>query len=233
MGGIGGTIGGILGGAAGTAIAGPAGTTIGASLGTGLGQLIQGGVQKKKAKGMLPSPEDVGERALLNTLRRRQQALATGTAYNPQVVAGQQMAKAMQRNAFAAGGPVNQGMYAGLMSQTMGNIAQQTSQDIAQTLAQQGQLATQMANRKADLTLLQRNEMMADAAQNIKDSGQNLAAALQPQGEVKEGGAADLSGVASSLYSENETLKKKLKEIEEQKKKEAEATGITGGTTGG
>jgi hypothetical protein len=183
MGGIGGTIGGILGAAAGTFVAPGLGTAAGASLGTGIGQLIEGGTQKKKAKGMLPSPEDVGERALLNTLRRRQQALSTGTAYNPQMVAGQQMAKAMQRNAFAAGGPVNMGIYSNLMSQTMGNIAQQTSQDIAQNLGQQGQLVKDMANRKADLTLLPRSEMMADASQNIKDSGQNLAAALQPQGD--------------------------------------------------
>jgi hypothetical protein len=183
MGGIGGTIGGILGAAAGTFVAPGLGTAAGASLGTGIGQLIEGGAQKKKAKGMLPSPEDVGERALLNTLRRRQQALSTGTAYNPQMVAGQQMAKAMQRNAFAAGGPVNMGIYSNLMSQTMGNIAQQTSQDIAQNLGQQGQLVKDMANRKADLTLLPRSEMMADASQNIEDSGQNLAAALQPQGD--------------------------------------------------
>jgi hypothetical protein len=172
-------LGGVIGGILGSAVGGP----LGASIGTGLGQTIQGAVQKKKAKGMLPSPEDVGERALLNTLRRRQQALSTGTAYNPQVVAGQQMAKSMQKNAFAAGGPVNQGMYSGLMSQTMGNIAQQTSQDIAQNLAQTGQLTTSMANRKADLTLLQRNEMMANAAQNEKAGFQNLAAGLQPKGD--------------------------------------------------
>jgi len=183
MGGIGGTIGGILGGVAGTAIAGPAGTAAGASLGTGIGQLIQGGVQKKKAKGILPSPEDVGERALLNTLRRRQQALSTGTAYNPQAVAGQGIVKTLQKNAFNAGGPVNMGVYSNLMSQIMGNIAQQTSQDIAQNLNIQSKTITDMANRKADLTLLQRNEMMADASQNIKDSGQNLAAALQPSGD--------------------------------------------------
>lgn len=183
MGGIGGTIGGILGAAAGTFVAPGLGTTAGASLGTGIGQLIQGGFQKKKAKGMLPSPEDVGERALLNTLRRRQQALSTGTAYNPQMVAGQQMAKAMQRNAFAAGGPVNMGMYSNLMSQTMGNIAQQTSQDIANTLGIESKTIEGMANTKRDLTLLQRNEGLAEASQNIKDSGQNLAAALQPSGD--------------------------------------------------
>jgi 2C-methyl-D-erythritol 2,4-cyclodiphosphate synthase len=183
MGGIGGTIGGILGAAAGTFVAPGLGTAAGASLGTGIGQLIQGGVQKKKAKGMLPSPEDVGERALLNTLRRRQQALSTGTAYNPQMVAGQQMAKAMQRNAFAAGGPVNMGMYSNLMSQTMGNIAQQTSQDIANTLGIESKTITDMANTKRDLTLLPRSEGLAEASQNIKDSGQNLAAALQPKGD--------------------------------------------------
>jgi hypothetical protein len=178
---LGGIIGGILGsavkGASATIKANPLGLAVGA------GQMALGAIQKKKAKAMLPSPEDVGERALMNTLRRRQQALATGTAYNPQAVAGQQMAKAMQRNAFAAGGPVNMGMYSNLMSQTMGNIAQQTSQDIAQNLGQQGQLVKDMANRKADLTLLQRNEMMADAAQNIKDSGQNIPAALEPKGD--------------------------------------------------
>jgi len=139
-------LGGIIGGILGSAVGGP----LGASIGTGLGQSLQGAIQKKKAKSMLPSPEDVGERALMNTLRRRQQALATGTAYNPQAVAGQQMAKSMQKNAFAAGGPVNMGMYSNLMSQTMGNISQQTSQDMAQGLAQMAQLTTGMANRKAD-----------------------------------------------------------------------------------
>jgi hypothetical protein len=183
MGGIGGTIGGILGAAAGTFVAPGLGTAAGASLGTGIGELIQGGTQKKKAKGMLPSPEDVGTRALLNTLRRRQQALSTGTAYNPQMVAGQQMAKAMQRNAFAAGGPVNMGMYSNLMSQVSDNVTQQAAQEMAQNLNIQSKTITDMANRKADLTLLPRSEMMADASQNIKDSGQNLAAALQPQGD--------------------------------------------------
>ena len=179
---IGGTIGGILGATVGSVIPG-IGTTVGASVGTGLGQLIQGGFQKKKAKSMLPSPEDVGERALLNTLRRRQQAITTGTAYNPQVAAGRQMAKSLAKSSFNAGGPVNQGVYSSLMSQTMGNIAQQTGQELAQNLGQQGQLVKDMANRKADTTLLQRNEMMADAASNRKAGFQNLAASFMPPDE--------------------------------------------------
>lgn len=170
----------ILSGAKNTIGANPLGMALGA------GQMITGAIQKKKAKSMLPSPEDVGERALLNTLRRRQQALTTGTAYNPQIAAGRQMAKSLAKSSFNAGGPVNQGMYSNLMSQTMGNIAQQTGQELAQTLGQQGQLVKDMANRKADLTLLQRNEMMADAASNRKAGFQNLAAAIMPSDQQYE-----------------------------------------------
>ena len=220
---IGGTIGGILGAAIGTGVAGPAGTTIGASIGSGLGQLVEGGVQKKKAKGMLPSPEDVGERALLNALRRRQQAIATGTAYNPQIAAGRQMAKSLKSASFNAGGPVNQGLYSNLMSQTMNNITQQSGQELAQLLAQQGQSATQMANRKADLTLLPRNEMMADAAQNEKAGFQNLATALMPKGDFRY----------NELGETPEEEAKRKKEERLKKKQEEEQLKANQGTTGG
>ena len=210
---LGGVIGGILGAAAGTVLLPGLGTAAGASLGAGLGQSIQGAAQKKKAKGMLPTPEDVGERALLNTLRRRQQALSTGTAYNPQITAGKQMAKSFAKNSFNAGGPVNMGAYSGLMSQTLGNITQQTSQDMAQALNQEGQLVKDMANRKADLTLLQRNEQMADAAENQKAGFQNLSSALQPAGEFKYNEQGE---------SQDEIAKKRLKKILNKSTEEAE-----------
>ena len=183
MGGIGGTIGGILGAAAGTFVAPGLGTAAGASLGTGIGQLIEGGTQKKKAKGMAPSPVDVGRQKLLNDLYRMQQAKKTGTAYNPQIVAGHQMAKAMQRNAFAAGGPVNQGIYSNLVSQTMNTIAQQSAQDVLQGYGLIDKSVEQAEKRKFDLTSLAQTKTEADSALNLKDSGQNLAAALQPQGD--------------------------------------------------
>ena len=172
--------------------------TIGANplgLAVGAGQSILGAIKKKKADAMMPPPEDVGERALLNTLRRRQQALSTGTAYNPQITAGKQMARSLAKNSFNAGGQVNQGAYSGLMSQTLGNITQQTSQDMAQALNQEGQLVKDMANRRSDLTLLRRNEENAAAAELTKSGGQNLMAAIMPSdqeyklnelGETKE-----------------------------------------------
>lgn len=201
---LGGVIGGILGAAAGTVLLPGLGTAAGASLGAGLGQSIQGAVQKKKAKAMLPPPEDVGERALLNTLRRRQQALSTGTAYNPQITAGKQMAKLFAKNSFNAGGMPNQGAYSAMLNQAMGNVTQQTSQDMAQALAEQGKLTTDMANFKNDRTFLQRNEQMADAAENQKAGFQNLSSALQPKGEFKYNEQGE---------TQDETAKKRLKKI--------------------
>ena len=172
-------LGGVIGGILGSAVGGP----LGASIGTGAGQLIQGTIQKKKAKSMLPSPEDVGERALLNTLRRRQQAITTGTAYNPQMAAGRQMAKSLSKNAFAAGGPVNQGMYSNLMSQTMNNITQQSTQDVLQGYGLIDKSVEQAEKRKFDITSLEQTKKESDAAQNEKAGFQNLAAGLMPKGQ--------------------------------------------------
>jgi hypothetical protein len=200
--------------------------TIGANplgLAVGAGQSILGAIKKKKADAMMPPPEDVGERALLNTLRRRQQALSTGTAYNPQITAGKQMAKSFMKNSLYAGGTPNQGAYGAMLNQAMGNVTQQTSQDMAQALGQEGQLVKDMANRKADLTLLRRNEENAAAAELTKSGGQNLMAAVMPSDQNYKAGATpkDESGAydfTKNLYSENETLKKKMKELEEQMK---------------
>jgi hypothetical protein len=201
---LGGTIGGILGAAAGTVLLPGLGTTAGASLGAGLGQSIQGAVQKKKAKGMSPPPEDVGERSLLNTLRRQQQMTSTGTGSMDKVNAVKGSLKTLMKNSFNAGGQVNQGAYGAMLNQAMGNIAEQSAQQTAQNFAQQGQLVKDMANRKADLTLLQRNEQMADAAENQKAGFQNLSSALQPKGDFKYNEQGE---------TQDETAKKRLKKI--------------------
>jgi hypothetical protein len=172
-------LGGVIGGILGSAVGGP----LGASIGTGAGQLIQGAIQKKKAQGMSPSPVDVGRQKLLNDLYRMQQARKTGTAYNPQIAAGKQMAKSLSKNAFAAGGPVNQGMYSNLMSQTMNNITQQSTQDVLQGYGLIDKSVEQAEKRKFDITSLAQTKMEADAAQNQKAGFQNLAAGLMPKGQ--------------------------------------------------
>jgi hypothetical protein len=178
MGGIGGTIGGILGGVIGSAI--PGGTVIGASLGTGIGQLIEGGVQKKKAKAMAPSPVDVGRNRLLQELYRQQKRVLTGTQSASKDA--QQLAKTMQRNAFAAGGAVPN--YSGkIISDLMSNIREGEANQLLNLNTQIAQSVGEKEKRAFDLQSLAQSKVEADAAQNLKDSGQNLAAALQPQGD--------------------------------------------------
>jgi len=168
-------LGGVIGGILGSAVGGP----LGASIGTGLGQTLQGAIQKKKAQGMSPSPVDVGRQKLLNDLYRMQQARKTGTAYNPQIAAGKQMAKSLSKNAFAAGGPVNQGMY----SQTMNNIAQQSAQDVLQGYGLIDKSVEQAEKRKFDITSLAQTKMEADSAQNEKAGFGNFATGLMPKGQ--------------------------------------------------
>lgn len=208
---IGGTIGGILGATVGSVIPG-VGTTIGASVGTGLGQLIQGGIQKKKAQAMAPSPVDVGRQKLLNELYRMQQARKTGTAYNPQITAGKQMAKSLAKSSFNAGGPVNQGLYSNLMSQTMNNITQQSAQDVLQGYGLIDKSVEQAEKRKFDLQSLAQTKVEADAAQNQKAGFQNLASGLMPKGEF------------SNPYDQSSLKKKKKSAIDEVIETEEEET---------
>lgn len=203
----------ILSGAKNTIGANPLGLALGA------GQMIAGAVQKKKAQAMLPAPVAPREQKLLNDLYRMQQARKTGSAYKTQITAAQQADKQYTRNAFQYGGPV--AASSGIISKTMQDIASQTAQDIAQGYAQMSPIVKDITNAESDRTYLQRNEMMADAAENRKAGFQNLAAAIMPaSADYKDNsGAIDFT---KALYSENESLKKKLKEIEEQKKKESE-----------
>jgi len=207
----------ILSGAKNTIGANPLGLAVGA------GQSILGAIKKKKADAMMPPPEDVGERSLFNTLRRQQQMTSTGTGSMDKVNAAKGSLKTLMKNSFNAGGQVNQGAYGAMLNQAMGNIAEQSAQQTAQNFAQQGQLVKDMANRKADLTLLRRNEENAAAAELTKSGGQNLMAAVMPSDQNYKAGAIpkDESGAydfTKNLYSENETLKKKMKELEEQMK---------------
>lgn len=224
---LGGTIGGILGAGLGTFIVPGLGTTAGASLGTGLGQLIEGRSQKKQARAMSPSPVDVGRQRLLNELMRQQKRVLTGTQ-----AAGkdaQQLAKTMQRSAFAAGGAVPN--YSGkIISDIMNNIREGEANQVLNLNTQIEGSVDKKEKRLFDLQSLAQSKMEADAAQNEKAGFSNLPAALWPKGNIKGGEAipkdeSDAYDFTKSLYSENEMLKKKMKELEEQNKKNAEATG--------
>jgi len=201
---LGGTIGGILGAAAGTVLLPGLGTAAGASLGTGLGQSIQGAFQKKQAQAMSPSSVDVGRQKLLNDLYRMQQAKKTGTAYNPQITAGKQMAKSFMKNSLYAGGMPNQGAYSGLLGQTMNNISAQAAQDITQNYGLIDKSVDQTEKRAFDVQSLKQTKKESDSALNEQAGFQNLATALQPKGDFKYNEQGE---------TQDETAKKRLKKI--------------------
>lgn len=180
---LGGVIGGILGSAVGSIVPG-VGTTIGASIGTGLGQTIQGAVQKKKAQAAIPASVDAREQALLNTLRRRQQALSTGTASMDKVNAAKSSLKTLMKNSFSTGG-VNQGAYNAMLNQALGNMTSEAANETANNNNLLFQQTKNIADSSRDLALLRSTQFSADAAENQKAGFQNLATGLMPKGDYK------------------------------------------------
>jgi hypothetical protein len=126
---------------------------------------------------MAPSPVDVGRQRLLNELMRQQKRVLTGTQ-----AAGkdaQQLAKTMQRSAFAAGGAVPN--YSGkIISDIMNNIREGEANQVLNLNTQIAQSTGEMEKRKFDLQSLAQSKIEADAALNKKSGFQNLAAAMMP-----------------------------------------------------
>jgi hypothetical protein len=147
-------------------------------LGFSVGQSIMGAVKNKQADAMTPPSENPMERQMLNTIRRRRRAIETGTANAAQNASVRQLGKTMMTNAARAGGQVNYGQYNQLIGNAMGNIANQTAQQINPLLGMEQQQATGMVNRATDLSLLRRNETKANAARMQQAGAQNLLATM-------------------------------------------------------
>jgi hypothetical protein len=147
-------------------------------LGFSVGQSIMGAVKNKQADAMTPPSENPMERQMLNTIRRRRRAIETGTANAAQNASVRQLGKTMMTNAARAGGQVNYGQYNQLIGNAMGNIANQTAQQINPLLGMEQQQATNMVNRATDLSLLRRNEEKANAARLRQAGSQNLLATM-------------------------------------------------------
>jgi hypothetical protein len=145
-----------------------------AQTGLAIGQAIGGAINRKKADALLPPSENLMERQMLNTIRRRRRALETGTASNADRTAVKQIAKSFGANSFKAGGPVNTGMLGQLMNQGMQNISAQYAPQLTQLLGQE----KGMANLANDLALLRSSRKSAQAENQLKYGQQNLMASL-------------------------------------------------------
>jgi hypothetical protein len=164
-------------GAALGSVIGPWGTVIGGAVGA-IGGLTAGLINRKKAESLLPPSENVMERSMLNTIRRRRRALETGTASTADRAAVKQMAKTFGANSFKYGGPVNTGMLAQLMTQGMSNISAQYAPQYTQLLGQEGEQVKSMANLSNDLALLRSARTSATGENQAKYGQQNLAALM-------------------------------------------------------
>lgn len=160
----------------------------GAKLGLAAGQMIAGVVNRKKADAALPMSENPMERQMLNTIRRRRQALQTGTAGTADRAAMRQMAKGYQTGAMRAGGPANFGQYNQLLSNAAGNLAAANGQQLNQTMAMEQEQSKNMANLSNDLALLRSSRLSAQAENQMKAGTQNLLATLGggPEAEAKK-----------------------------------------------
>ena len=158
----------------------------GGGLALGAGQLLMGTINRKKADAMLPPSENPMERQMLNTIRRRRQALMTGTASQGDRANVRQMVKSMGQNSFRAGGPVNTGVLSQLLNQGMANISNQYGQEIAQNMDMEQKQVTNMANLRNDLALLKSNRKSAIAENQMKSGFQNVAASMPSKEEIAQ-----------------------------------------------
>lgn len=150
----------------------------GAKLGLAAGQMIAGVVNRKKADAAIPMSENPMERQMLNTIRRRRQALQTGTTGTADRAAMRQMAKGYQTGAMRAGGPANFGQYNQLIQNAAGNLAAANGQQLNQVIGLEQEQSKNMANLSNDLALLRSNRLSAQAENQMKAGTQNLLATL-------------------------------------------------------
>ena len=160
----------------------------GAKLAMAGGQMIAGAINRKKADAAIPMSENPMERQMLNTIRRRRQALQTGTANSADRASMRQMAKGYQTGAMRAGGPVNFGQYNQLMQNAAGNLAAANGQQLNQVLGMEAEQVKGMANLSNDLALLRSTNRKAIGESQMKAGTQNLLATLGggPESEAKK-----------------------------------------------
>lgn len=168
-----------------------------AQVGFGVGQMIAGDKNRKESEALIPSSENVMERQLLNTVRRKRRALETGTAGAADRASLRGLGKTYMANAFKAGGPVNMGPLAQLLSQGQQNISASYGQQANQLLGMEQEQVSKMADVSRDLALLRSARKSARGEQQMQAGQQNILATLG----------------SGKLESENTQLRAKLAEL--------------------
>lgn len=157
-----------------------AGSGMGSTLSKLLGpaQLVSGLIKRRQADAALPNAEDLGQRQMLNILRRRRRAIETGTAGSSESAAMRQMVKSAGANAFKAGGPMNFGALNQMIAGASQNMAAQRAQELPGLLGQEGALINERAQRFSDLSMYRSQVKSAQAEENISAGQDNLLAGI-------------------------------------------------------
>jgi len=204
--------------------------------------LIAGGVKKKKARALQPSPEHAEQRLELARMRRQAKAYETGMAYKSTEDTLQNVIRAQGITAGRlAGGAGGAALGASARNaQAISNVISQAGTKSRQIgLAQSAAAGTRMdtiLQRKDELQLLQQSQMYAEAAQLNKAGWSNLTAGLGGlAGTVAgagAGGAASSMGGAAGGTGDLSTPTGDVSVGDQTAQAVADATGGSDGMTG-
>jgi hypothetical protein len=150
----------------------------GAKMAFSAGQMIAGDKNRKQSEALIPSSENVMERQLLNTIRRKRRTSEVGNTGSADRASLRGLGKTYMANAFKAGGPVNMGPLAQLLSQGQQNISSSYGQQANQLLGMEQEQVSKMADVSRDLALFRSANRKVRGAQQEQAGQQNFLASL-------------------------------------------------------
>jgi len=179
---IGTLLGGIIGGVAGSVIPGlgPKGAAMGSQLGAGIGTVIEGGVDSKKAQEKLPPSEDPAMRQYLGELDKRRKQFGTGSIYGNKmrqlgnIQSGTQAALATATGGNVGAAVEGMGRAAESIGSAYGGIVENEEVRLGEVEGMYAGLLNTMAQRRAELGMLQYGQKLQTAAEKRKQGMQTL-----------------------------------------------------------
>ena len=194
-----GTLLGTIGGAALGSIIPGAGTALGASIGAGIGGSIEGIAKERKAKNLLPPPNDYMEANFLGELDRMRKSFDTGSAYTSQLRELRNIQAATNQGIISAAGGQTGAAITGLartsasMGDAYGKIAAEGEKRMDMYNQMYGSLLGSMAQRRAELQLMQYGQQKQQSAE-LRKSGLNTLMQLASLGIKIPGGGGGIGG---------------------------------------
>lgn len=197
---------GTVGGAALGSIIPGFGTALGAEIGAGLGGTIEGMAKERKAKNFLPPPNDYMESNFLGELDRMRKGFETGSMYNTQRRELQNIQAATNQGIISAAGGNTGSAITGLArtgyntADAYGKIAGEGEKRMDAYSQMYGGLVSSMAQRRAELQLMQYGQQKEQAAE-LRKAGLNTLMQLASLGIKLPGGGsgAGVEGVDSNF----------------------------------